>query len=79
MNYRGWRSDLEQRADFFNTYLKKITRFVIWLLDDGYHVRILTGQVTDQRAVDHLMKAVAAEGRTIALERLVAEPMQTLH
>ncbi len=79
MNYGGWRSDLDHRTDFFDAYLRKMTRFVIWLLDHRYRVRILTGSTSDQRAVDNLMKAVSSEGRTIASECLVAEPTLSLH
>jgi len=79
MNYGGWRSDLDHRTDVVDTYLKKVTRFLIWLLDRGYRVRILTGDRFDQPAVDDLRKALAAGGRTIAPESLVAEPTLTLH
>ncbi|MBV8361749.1 MAG: polysaccharide pyruvyl transferase family protein, partial [Deltaproteobacteria bacterium] len=76
MNYRGW---FDNRSDVLDTYLKKVTRFVIWLLDRGYRVRILTGDRSDRPAVDDLTKALAATGRTIAPERLVTEPTPTLH
>jgi polysaccharide pyruvyl transferase WcaK-like protein len=79
MNYSGWRSDLEHRADFFDAYLKKLTRFVVWLLNRGYRIRILTGHTFDQLAVDAFVKALARERGTIEPERLFAEPAPTLH
>jgi polysaccharide pyruvyl transferase WcaK-like protein len=79
MSYRGWRSDLEPRDELSEAYLKKLTRFVIWLLDRGYYVRILTGESSDQPTVDNLMKALTTERRSIEAEKLVAEPMSTLH
>ena len=79
MSYRGWRSDLEPRDELSEAYLKKLTRFLIWLLDRGYHVRILTGDSSDQPAVDNLMKALTTERRSIEPEKLVAEPTPTLH
>jgi polysaccharide pyruvyl transferase WcaK-like protein len=79
MNYGGWRSDLEHRTDILDVYLKKMTEFVIWLLDHGYRARILTGSTFDKRAVDNLMKAVSTERPTIVPESLVAEPTLSLH
>ncbi len=79
MNYGGWRGDLEHRTDFVDAYLKKVTRFLIWLLDREYRIRIITGDRFDQPAIDDLRKALAAEGRTVAPGRLVAEPTPTLH
>jgi polysaccharide pyruvyl transferase WcaK-like protein len=79
MSYRGWRSDLEPGDEISKEYLKKLTRFLIWVLDRGYHVRLLTGDSSDQPAVDNLMKAVTTERRNIEPEKLVAEPMPTLH
>jgi len=79
MSYRGWRSDLEPRDELSEAYLKKLTRFLNWLLDRGYHVRILTGDLSDQPAVDNLMMALTTERRSIEPEKLVAEPTPTLH
>ena len=40
--------------------LEKMTRFVIWLLDRGYLVRVLMGDEADRRAIDDLLAAVRA-------------------
>lgn len=79
MAYGGWRDTPERGVDIFDVYLKKITRFLIWLLDRGYHVRILMGDTVDQQAVDDLMKAVATDGRALTPEKLAAEPTFSLH
>jgi polysaccharide pyruvyl transferase WcaK-like protein len=79
MAYGGWRDDPENRGNIFDAYLKKITRFLIWLLDHQYRVRLLMGDTADQRAVDDLIRALEAEGRTITPETLVAEPTFSLH
>jgi len=78
MSYGGWRGDLDHHADLVASYRKKMTRFLIWLLDRHYRIRILTGDRFDRSAVDDLMQALAAEGRTPAPDRLVAEPTPTL-
>ncbi len=79
MSYGGWLDDPKRGARIFDIYLKNMTRFLIWLLDRGYRVRILMGDTADRRAVDDLMRAVAAEGRTITPEMLSAEPTLSLH
>jgi polysaccharide pyruvyl transferase WcaK-like protein len=79
MSYAGWRHDHDRGVDIFSGYLQKITRFLTWLLDRGHNVRILTGETSDQDAVEELMRAVAAEGRIIPPERLVAESILSLH
>jgi polysaccharide pyruvyl transferase WcaK-like protein len=79
MSYGGWRHDHDRGADIFAGYLQKVTRFLTWLLDRGHNVRILTGETSDQHAVEELMRAVAAEGRIVPPERLVAEPILSLH
>jgi polysaccharide pyruvyl transferase WcaK-like protein len=79
MSYGGWSHGVDRGMDIFAGYLQKVTRFLIWLLDHGYNVRILTGETSDQQAVEELMSAVAAEGRIVPPERLVAEPIVSLH
>jgi polysaccharide pyruvyl transferase WcaK-like protein len=79
MTYFGWRGDAERGAAIYNSYLQKITRFALWLLDRGHRVRILMGEETDQRAIDDLIKAIAAERPGCDRERVVAEPTHSLH
>jgi polysaccharide pyruvyl transferase WcaK-like protein len=79
MAYFGWRGDARRGAAIYQTYLRKITRFTLWLLDRGHRVRILTGEETDQQAVDDLLAALAAERADFPRERVVAEPVHSLH
>jgi polysaccharide pyruvyl transferase WcaK-like protein len=79
MSYGGWRHDHDHGTDIFVGYLQKVARFLTWLLDHGHNVRILTGDTGDQHAVQELLSAVAAEGRIVPPERLVAEPTLSLH
>ena len=79
MSYGGWRRDSARGADIFAVYLRKVMRFLSWLLNCGHNVRILTGETSDQQAVEELMSAVAVDGRIVPPERLVAEPILSLH
>lgn len=79
MTYFGWRGDAQRGAAIYESYLQKITRFALWLLDQGHRVRILMGEETDQQAIDDLMRAMAAERPDYPRERVMAEPTHSLH
>ncbi len=79
MSYRGWHDDPKLGPEIFSVYVGKITTFLIWLLDQGYGVRILMGDTADQRAVDELTRAVASKRPAVEPGRLVAEPTFSLH
>lgn len=78
MSYYGWASDPERGAGIYRAYLEKITRFIRWLLAQGYSVRVLTGEASDQRAVDDLMAAIRDDPAPPA-DRITAEPIRSLH
>jgi polysaccharide pyruvyl transferase WcaK-like protein len=79
MRYRGWRDDAKRGAEIFHTYLAKLTQFVIWLLERGHNIRILTGDRADQSAVDELIELLADSGRVFPASSLVAERTCSLH
>lgn len=76
MGYYGWRNDPASGDAIYEAYLAKLKRFLCCLLEQGFAVRLLTGEVpTDQRPVDELLAFVQAEGRTDWQARLFAEPI----
>ncbi len=79
MAYFGWRGDAERGAEIYATYLGKLARFTLWLLDQGHRVRILMGETTDLRAIDDLLARLAAERPHFPRERVTAEPVCSLH
>jgi polysaccharide pyruvyl transferase WcaK-like protein len=79
MRYGGWRDDPVRGAEIFRDYLGKLTRFLIWLLERGYDVRLLIGDAADRRAVDELLKSVADSGCIVSPYRLVAGQISSLH
>ena len=81
MAYHGWRNDPARGAETYAGYLEKMTRFVVWLLDRGYLVRLLMGDEADRRAVDDLLRAVRSQRPDRAEDALVLvfAPAQTLH
>ncbi len=78
MAYYGWGRDVVEGAAIYENYLNKMSRFVLWLLDQEHHVRILTGEDTDERAVNDLLRILAQTRPGYAREGIVAEPVQTL-
>ncbi len=80
MAYYGWRGPAGPGAnEIYAAYLDKMARFVLWLLDRGHPVRILTGETTDQQAVDDLLRVMAQRRPDFACDRIVAEPVHSLH
>jgi polysaccharide pyruvyl transferase WcaK-like protein len=63
MGYYGWRYDPKYGEPVYAVYSAKLTKFVRWLLDRGYRVRLLTGELPiDQRPVEELLAHVRATG-----------------
>ena len=80
MTYQGWRNDPARGAETYATYLEKMTRFVIWLLDRGDRVRVLMGDEADRRAIDDLLAAVLARRPDDPTGDAIAfAPARTLH
>jgi polysaccharide pyruvyl transferase WcaK-like protein len=79
MTYLGWQRGNPSGPAIYATYLEKITTFVLWLLDQGHRVRILMGDAADQDAVADVLSKVATARPHLAQQRLVADPMRSLH
>lgn len=57
MGYYGWRNSQRQGAHIYDEYVGKIGTFIAWLLEQGYAVHLLTGEIpTDQRPVQDVME-----------------------
>jgi polysaccharide pyruvyl transferase WcaK-like protein len=79
MTYFGWRNDAVDGAAVYQTYLAKLTSFVLWLLDRDHAVRVLMGDTNDERAVSDLLATIAMARPDLPSNRLVHEPMSSLH
>jgi polysaccharide pyruvyl transferase WcaK-like protein len=79
MAYYGWRIRDDRGPAIYAAYTKRIADFVLWLLDRGHAVRILTGQVSDQRAVNDLITRVMAARPELPPQRLLSDPSFSLH
>jgi polysaccharide pyruvyl transferase WcaK-like protein len=56
MYYNGWRSD-DASERIYKSYLAKMRRFLIWLAEEGYPVRIIMGDGIDQSTLDSFLTA----------------------
>lgn len=69
MGYYGWRNSQQHGAHIYDEYVAKIGRFTAWLLEQGYAVHLLTGEIpTDQRpmqdVLQYLLSAIDLETRS---------------
>lgn len=79
MAYYGPAHDTVAGAPLYRTYVERITRFVHWLLAQGHHVRLLTGDVdNDPQPADEVFYAVQAHGAPGWLERTAREPIRSV-
>jgi polysaccharide pyruvyl transferase WcaK-like protein len=80
MAYYGWRGEKAEGAQaIYEAYLGRLARFVVRLLDRGHPVRIITGEHSDWQAVNDLMSRIASKRPDLPRERIVAEPIGSLH
>ncbi len=79
MSYNGWRSDKARDLAIHADYLGKMERFVPWLLDAGYRVRLLTGEESDLPVVEELLARTAAQRDGRDWPEIVADPSHSLH
>ncbi len=80
IGYYGWRHDHASGELVYQTYVRKLTRFMHWLLAKGYCVRLITGDLpTDQRPMEELLESVKASGRTDWRGRVSAHPTKDIN
>jgi polysaccharide pyruvyl transferase WcaK-like protein len=78
MNYYGWDSASAHRLAIHETYLKEMTKFVCWLIERGYRVRLLMGAHSDQLVADDILRRIAAQCVQAAAPPVIVEPVCSL-
>ena len=78
INYCEWRGSPAQRAAKRATYQQAMISFVEWLLEDGYAVRLLTGDFGDDPYIERVIETVRARHSDLSPDRLVGEPARNL-
>lgn len=79
MKYRGWYFFADGGQAVFDSYLDKLARFVLHLLEGGHRIKLLTGETTDVEAVDALLARLQSTAAGQLLERVSAARSSSLH
>ncbi len=87
MSYFGWSRGNTNREDIYRRYLANLNDFVSWLLDNGFRVRLLTGDDGDRSAIDDFIQGLksakgpigdrVSAGGTHTLQELMTEIVKT--
>jgi polysaccharide pyruvyl transferase WcaK-like protein len=89
MSYFGWSKGNVNGEAIYRHYLRKLQDFVTWLLAQGIHVRLLTGDKMDWSAIEDFTKEIRASTssntsaprlvavRTHSLQELMGEIVET--
>jgi polysaccharide pyruvyl transferase WcaK-like protein len=78
MDYYGWDLGSKRRSQIHETYVGELTQFICWLIEHGYCVRLLMGQLSDQQSFDEVVQRVISQCGSGAAEHLLAEPAHSL-
>jgi len=78
MDYYGTRTSPRVGEEAYLAYVAKVTRFVSWLLERGYDVRLLIGDVSyDTRSKNDVLGRLRESGSPVAEGRVVAAPINS--
>jgi polysaccharide pyruvyl transferase WcaK-like protein len=78
MSYYGWQKSHPQGELVYKTYIGKLARFIQWLVDREYTVRLIIGETSDQAAADDLLAAVQMKGGNWLPPKFFFEPARTI-
>ncbi|MEF2553701.1 polysaccharide pyruvyl transferase family protein [Aurantimonas sp. A2-1-M11] len=78
MSYYGWYGFDRGGEAIYACYIAKLTQFVTYLLDQDHDVRLLIGEMTDQTAIDDIIREASNARPALAGARIVAEPSHSL-
>lgn len=74
MDYHGWQGHLRTDDRIYEEYIGKLRDFVLWLLNQGYQIRLLMGDDADQKSIEDLRQAVLVHKPLLPPETLMSEP-----
>lgn len=79
MGYYGWSNDKSRGGGIFREYIEKMTLLVRWLLDQGYTVRLLIGELrTDDVAIADVLRGLGMESAADRDSRLISRPIDSI-
>jgi polysaccharide pyruvyl transferase WcaK-like protein len=79
MDYSGGNDDLRRADEIRYSYLEKMTRFAVWLLDHGHSVRLFSSDdVADARIVQEILAKLRVQRPGIDGSCVVADPVPSM-
>jgi polysaccharide pyruvyl transferase WcaK-like protein len=79
MGYYGSNDDRKRAGEIYSSYVAGMTRFVQWLVDNGYRVRLLIGDTfgCDDDPVEEIIASVRESRPGLDASWVIAEPVTT--
>ena len=78
MAYYGSTDDRSDADDIYRRQLEEMERFIEWLIDNGYRVRLFWGDGVDTPAVEEIVSNVGARRPNADRDQVVAKPCSSL-
>jgi polysaccharide pyruvyl transferase WcaK-like protein len=78
MDYSGGNDDRQQGDEIRSCYVEKMARFSLWLVDNGYPVRLFTSDTADEPIVRQILADLRAQRPGLDPSQVVAEPVSSL-
>ena len=78
MDYSGTNEDRQKGDEIRSSYIDKITRFVLWLLDNGRSVRVFTSDTADEPVISLVLADVRAQRPGLDPARVITESAPSL-
>jgi polysaccharide pyruvyl transferase WcaK-like protein len=79
MDYNGSNDDRDQADQLHASYVEKMKAFVLWLVDNGRSVRLLTTDVHDEPVMREVVADVRARRPQLGPSQIVAEPVRSIN
>lgn len=73
INYYGWQYEPGTGEKVYQEYISKIKCFAVWLLQRGFTIRVISGDVADRWPVQDLVEFVNKEGEAHWREKLIVQ------
>ena len=79
INYYGHQYEPGTGEKIYQEYISKIKHFVFWLLQEGYTIRILSGDASDKWPTQDVVKFVNAEGESKWRDKLIVQEIMNVN
>jgi polysaccharide pyruvyl transferase WcaK-like protein len=78
MDYSGANEDRPRAEEIRSAYIQKMTRFVLWLVENDRPVRLFTSDSADQPIAAQILASVRARHPELGPSQIIAEPVTSM-